>query len=89
MLIVTLRILLAFTVLTALYMALSLYVRWDRRRTLEEEYDAGAAPTLTREDYVAKGLAAYERSWARRALYGVYLIPLVVGLILIVLAEFT
>lgn len=88
MLVVTLRIILAFTVLTALYMAISIYMRWDRMVSLREEYDAGAAPNLTREDYVAKGLAKYERSWVRRALYGVFLIPLVVGLILIALAEF-
>ena len=57
--------------LALIYIALAVYMRWDRRRSLEEEHDEGAAPGLSREDYVAKGLAAYERSWEKKALYGV------------------
>ena len=84
---VVLRVVLVFAVLAAIYMGVSAYMRWDRRKVLEEEHDSGAAPTLTREDYVSKGLAEYERSWEKKALYGVFLIPLVVGVILVIIGS--
>ena len=87
MTIYVLRIVLVFTVLGVLYLALLTYMRWHRRCVLHAEYDAGAAPSLTREDYIAKGLAAFERSWERKALYVVFLLPLVVGAILVGIAQ--
>lgn len=84
---VVLRVLLVFGLLFAIYLALDAYLRWDRRRTLETEHAAGASPTLTREDYVSKGLAEYERSWERKALYGVFALPVVVGLVLLAIAQ--
>jgi len=87
MFLVVLRLLIVFAVLAAIYVALVAYMRWDRRKTLEEEHAAGAGGSLTREDYVSKGLARYERSWERKLLYGVFAIPVVVGMILIVLAQ--
>jgi len=89
MLIVTLRVLLVFAFLGLLYLALDAWLRRGRRRELEQEHSAGAAPQLTREDYVAKGLAAYERSWEKRVLYGIFALPLVVGLILVLIAQLT
>ncbi len=84
-----LRAVLVVAVLTAIYVGLSAYMRWDKRRSLEEEHAAGAAPGLSREDYVAKGLAEYERSWEKKLLYGVFLLPLVVGMILLGIAQLT
>lgn len=75
--------------LVAIYIALSLYMRWDKRRTLAEEHASGAAPGLSEEDYISKGLAAYERSWEKKALYGVFLLPVLVGMILGALAYLT
>ena len=89
MVLVTLRVLLVFGFLVLLYLALDAWLRRGRRRELEEEHAAGAAPQLTREDYVAKGLARYERSWEKRVLYGIFALPLVVGLILILIAQLT
>jgi hypothetical protein len=89
MFLVVLRVVILFAVLFAIYAGLVAYMRWDRRKTLEEEYAAGAGGPLTQEDYVSKGLAEYERSWERKALYGVFLVPVVVGAILIVLAQLT
>ncbi|GMG84767.1 hypothetical protein LNKW23_39830 [Paralimibaculum aggregatum] len=82
------RAVLVVGLLTAIYIALAAYMRWDKRRSLEEAHDSGAAPGLSREDFVSKGLAAYERSWEKRALYGVFLLPLVVGMIVGTIAWF-
>jgi len=89
MIVVTLRVLIAFAVLVAVYFGLDAYLRWERRRRLEEEHAAGAAPSLTREDYISKGLAEYERSWEKKALYGIFALPVAVGLILIAIASLT
>ncbi len=83
---IVLRAVIVVGLLVAIYVALSAYMRWDRRKTLEEEHAAGAAPSLSREDYVAKGLAAYERSWEKKALYGVFLLPFLIGMILGIIA---
>lgn len=87
MFILVLRVVIVFGLLTAIYLALSVYMRWDRRKTLEEEHAEGAAPALTREDYVMRGLAEYERSWSKRVLVGIFLVPLVVTVIAIVITS--
>ena len=87
--IVVIRGLVAMALVAGMYVALDLYMRWDRRKTLEEEHAAGAAPGLTREDYIARGLAAYERSWQRKALYAIFLLPVVIGIILVTIAYIT
>ncbi|MGF1503345.1 MAG: hypothetical protein ACFBSD_16185 [Paracoccaceae bacterium] len=87
MILVVLRVVLLFAVLSVIYMGLDLYLRWDRRRTLEEEYAAGAAPSLTREDYVTKGLVEYERSRERRALQGIFLLPIVVIAVIVIFSS--
>jgi hypothetical protein len=89
MLIVTLRVLLVFAFLLGLYLALDGWLRRGRRLELEQEHAAGAAPQLTREDYVSKGLADYERSFEKRVLYGIFALPLLVGLILLLIAQLT
>ena len=85
MFLVVLRVVLLFALLFAIYAGLAFYMRWDRRKTLEAEHAAGATTALTTEDYVAKGLAEYERSWERKLLYGVFLLPVVVALALYIL----
>lgn len=89
MLYVVVRVLIAFAVLAAIYIGLDLYLRRVWRRRLEEEHAVGADPALTREDYVSKGMSEYERSWEKKALYGVFALPVVVGLILLALASLT
>lgn len=84
---IIIRLLLVFGVITVFYIAVVAYQRWDTRRVLEQEHLAGADNSLSREDYVARGLARQERSFNRRALlYVVFLMPLAVGTILAGLA---
>lgn len=77
-----LRIVLAsvvlFGLLLGLYAALDWYMRWARRRSLEEEYSETPGQPLTQEDFVDRGLAQYERSTEKRLLLGVIFLPLLV-----------
>ncbi|MCL5776970.1 hypothetical protein M1105_08240 [Limibaculum sp. FT325] len=67
-----------FGLLVGLYAALDWYMRWARRRALEEEYAESRGQPLTQEDYVDRGLAQYERSLEKRLLVGVIFLPLIV-----------
>ena len=84
---VVMRFAILMAVLTGIYIALGWYMRWDRARRLESEHAAGQGNALTREDYVAKGLAEYDRSWERKLLLGVFIVPMVIALGLALLAD--
>lgn len=77
-----LRIVLAsvvlFGLLLGLYAVLDWYMRWTRRRALEDEYAESPGQPLTQEDFVDRGLAQYERSTEKRLLIGVIFLPLLV-----------
>ena len=88
MLAVVLRISLFLLALVAIHLALDWYLRRDRLRRLERDHAAGFGGRLSREDYVARGLAAYERSWGRRMLAMIYVVPVLVALGLYVLANY-
>jgi len=77
---VVMRLAILMGVLTAIYIALGWYVRWDRTRRLESEYASGKGGALTREDFVAKGLSEYDRSWERKLLLGIFVLPILIAL---------
>jgi hypothetical protein len=83
---VLLRFAILMAVLTVIYIGLGTYMRWDRRKRLESEHASGAGGALTREDYVAKGMADYDRSWERKLLLGVFALPFLVALGIALLA---
>ncbi len=83
---VVMRFAILMAVLTAIYTALGWYMRWDRARRLESEHAKGEGGALTREDYVAKGLAEYDRSWERKLLLGIFVLPILIALGLWLLA---
>jgi len=85
---VVMRFAVLMAVLTAIYVALNWYMRWDRTRRLEAEHSSGEGGALTREDYVARGLADYDRSWEKKLLLGVYVAPILVALILAIVANY-
>ncbi|MFQ5564838.1 MAG: hypothetical protein ACE5EU_00525 [Paracoccaceae bacterium] len=85
---VVMRIAILMAVLCAIYIALGRYMRWDRTRRLEDEYASGQGGALTREDYVAKGLAEYNRSWERKLLLGVFILPILAALVLALVANY-
>ena len=73
---VVMRFAILMAVLSAIYIGLGWYMRWDRTRRLEDEHASGQGGALTREDYVAKGLSKYDRSWERKLLLGVFILPI-------------
>jgi len=85
---VVMRFAILMGVLSAIYIALGWYMRWDRGRRLDAEYANGEGGALTREDYIAKGLAEYDRSWERKLLYGVFILPILAALALAMIANY-
>jgi hypothetical protein len=77
---VLLRIAVLMGVLSAIYMALGWYLRWDRARSLDARHSSGEGSALSREDFVAKGLAEYDRSWERKLLPGIFILPIIIAL---------
>lgn len=85
---VVMRFAILMGVLCAIYIALDSYMRWDRARRLRAEHESGEGGALTREDYVTKGLAEYERSWERKLLYGVFVLPILAALVIAFIANY-
>ncbi|MFN3642017.1 MAG: hypothetical protein ACK4TB_03730 [Gemmobacter sp.] len=65
----------ALAVLTVIYVAVSLYSASLRRERLEKQWEAEGRPG-TRDDYVAAGMAIYRKSFRRRMLILIYILPL-------------
>lgn len=85
---VLMRFVMLMGVLTGIYIALGWYMRWDRTRRLDAEHASGEGSALTREDYIAKGLAEYDRSWEKKLLVGIYVIPVAVVVLLALIANY-
>lgn len=75
-------------VLTAIYVVLDGYARRRRARELEAEYAARGGQALTREDYVQRGLAEYDRSVPRKLILAVFAAPVIVFVGLVLLANY-
>jgi hypothetical protein len=69
-------LLLALVVLSVVYLLVSVYSRSVRRERLEERFDAGGVEG-DRDDYIAKGMAAYEKGLRKRLIWLVVILPLV------------
>lgn len=88
MFLVVMRIVLLIGVLVAIHFALDWWLRRERARRLAREHDAGYGGRLSREEYLEQGLAAYDRSWTRRLLAGIYVVPVLIALGLVLLANY-
>ena len=85
---VLMRFAMLMAVLTAIYIGLDWYMRRDRTRQLGDEHASGQGAALTREDYISKGLAEYDRSWERKLLLGVFILPILAALGLTLVANY-
>jgi hypothetical protein len=65
----------ALVVLSVVYLSVALWSASLRRERLEKEWDAGGREG-DRDAYVAAGMEAYRRSFRRRALILIYVVPL-------------
>ena len=63
-------------------------MRWDQTRRLNDDDGSGKGSALTREDYVAKGLVNYGRSWQRKLLLGIFILPILAALGLALVANY-
>ncbi|MGB6229159.1 MAG: hypothetical protein WBF53_03415 [Litorimonas sp.] len=82
-------IVIIFLLLTLVYVVLSQWSRWRERRRLVNEYQAGTAllhRVGSEEEFVARGMTAYNRSLRPKLFLFVYAIPGAVGTLLIWLA---
>ena len=85
------RIVAVLVVLTVIYLALSLFKRWEERKRLNADFgrqaqsDNGAAKD--REAFVQEGLRTYESSLRKKLLLGVYVIPFALILLLVAVAQ--
>ncbi|MGR3273254.1 hypothetical protein DU478_03900 [Thalassococcus profundi] len=72
----------AFVVLTIVYICVSLYSRSVRRGKLEAEWDEEGM-TGDRDAFIRQGLKEYDNSLRRKLILGVYIVPMcLVGLII-------
>lgn len=75
---------LAFVILTVVYLLVSIYSRSMRREKLEKEWDTDPAREGAAKDeratYIEAGMQAYRHSLRRRLILLVYIIPMVVFL---------
>ena len=82
-------IIIIFAHLTVVYIVLSLWSRWRERARLIDEYRAQTdifKETTTEDEFVARGMTAYNRSLRPKLFLFVYAIPGAVGTLLIWLA---
>ena len=82
-----LRLVVLFVVLGALYLLMLRWTRTSRRRALEDEWVVANPDQIDRETFVARGMAEWERSWDRKLLYGIFVLPIAVAISLSVLAH--
>ncbi|TDK48944.1 hypothetical protein [Antarcticimicrobium luteum] len=75
-------------VLTVVYVVLSIYSRRVRRRKLAERWDSKDVLTVDRETFIRRGLERYDRSFRRKLILGVYIVPLTLIAILIYVTNF-
>ena len=75
-------------ILSAVYLGLRFHARRRRARRLEAEYDAGNGRALTREDYVQRGLAQFDRSAPKTLAIAILAVPVLVFIGLVLLVEY-
>ncbi|SLN56354.1 hypothetical protein [Pseudooctadecabacter jejudonensis] len=72
-----------FVILGVIYICVSLYSRSVRREKLENWWDEAPVDGMTREAYIAEGMAKYEVGLRRKLIWLIFVIPpLVVGTII-------
>jgi hypothetical protein len=77
----------AFVVLTIVYICLSLYSRAVRKGKLRAEWDENQGPG-DRESFVQQGLADYDGSLRRKLILGVYVVPTIIVAAIIYFTNF-
>ncbi|MCZ4282859.1 hypothetical protein O4H49_18890 [Kiloniella laminariae] len=82
------RLIIIFAILTVIYIALSRYYRWDKKKELESQFKAAARDESEKEKFIAEGMVGYDRSLKKRLLLGVFALPLFIIFGLLFIANF-
>lgn len=84
-------VIVGFVVMTIVYIVLSIYSRGQRRQKLRDEWNQGSLAGKPPGDYDAfmeKGMADYDGSLRKKLIWGVYVIPTAIVLLIIYLTNF-
>lgn len=84
------NIVLIFLILTVVYVILSQWSRWRERVRLAEDYNAQTElfqQSESEDDFVARGMARYNRSLRPKLFLSVYAIPGAIATFLVWLAQ--
>jgi hypothetical protein len=76
-----------FIALSVVYLCLSWYSKSVRREKLEKQFDAGGIDG-ERDAFIEQGLKEYEGSLRRKLIYGVYVVPVVLLIVVIYMVNF-
>lgn len=79
-------IIVGFVALTIIYLCLSWYSRSVRRQKLEEEWHQN--PQGDKQAFVEQGLEDYDGSLRRKLIWGVYVVPTALVVLIIYLTNF-
>ena len=75
-----------FAILTAIYLILTLWMRLRHRAKLVDEFNT-TKPSITKRDYISAGMLKYNKSLRAKLAFLVYIIPLILTIILLYLAQ--
>lgn len=77
-----------FVALTVVYVSLSFYSRAMRKSKLKKKWHDGKQ-LVDRDTFVQRGLERYDGSIRRKLIWGVYVVPVGVIMVIIYLTNFT
>ncbi len=80
-------VLIAFAILTAIYVVVSIWSRSVRREKLENEWDEEVRDG-DRDAFIEAGLRDYDKSLRRKLILGIYVVPLALVLVLVYVTNF-
>lgn len=86
------NIVVIFVLLSIVYVVLSLRARFIQRAKLDAEYTAPEKSkdiAISKEEYIAKGMQKYGKSYRPKLIFGVYLVPIAIMAVLIYLAQYS
>jgi len=75
-----------FVLLTIIYIALTVTNRLKEKTRLKAGY-ADSKKDMSKDDYVAKGMAKYNRSLKAKLFLGVYMVPVLIAGFLVYLGQ--
>ncbi len=86
------NIVVIFVLLSIVYVILSIKARLVQRAKLDAEYtapDKAKDISVSKEEYIAKGMQKYGKSYRPKLIFGVYLVPIAIMAVLIYLAQYS